>query len=71
MARITVERDGDGFMAWVPPSEVCRREIRVPSPIPPLKLMEYLCSFGYEKHEVAVAILDADPDAFEGDIGLD
>lgn len=68
---INVTKQGDGFIASVAPLEAGGAFIQIRAPLSPLTLMQYLCSKGYPQHDVAVAILEADPEAFEGISGLD
>lgn len=68
---ISVTKRANGFIACAGPLAPGASAIRIRAPLAPLTLMQYLCSKGYSQHDVAVAILEADPEAFEGVTGLD
>lgn len=68
---IEVIRRPKGFVATASPTSTGGRQVEVKSPVSALTLMHHLCECGCEQYEVAVAILEADPEAFEGVAGLD
>ena len=68
---IQVTRRPKGFVARASSESTGGPEVEVKSPVSALTLMQHLCESGCEQYEVAVAILDADPEAFEGVAGLD
>ncbi|GEM_PF-3212258 len=68
---IRVSRRARGFIASADGSGQGKPAVSIRQPVSPLVLMHHLCSVGYDQHEVAVAILEADPDAFEDTAGLD
>ncbi len=68
---INVTKRANGFIASAAPMVTGGAPIEIRAPLAPLTLMQYLCSKGYSQHDVAVAILEADPEAFEGVTGLD
>jgi len=70
-AVINVTKRANGYIASAAPLKPGEPSIQIRAPLAPLTLMQYLCSKGYLQHDVAVAILEADPDAFEGVTGLD
>ena len=69
--RIKVTKRPKGFVASASPASTGGRFVEVKSPVSALTLMHHLCECGCEQYDVAVAILKADPEAFEGVSGLD